>query len=70
VKSNPKASVRAIHAIFVLIGEPYAVMIPESVSFISELMEDSNILVEKATHELIAVMNQYVSEENGLSAYL
>jgi U3 small nucleolar RNA-associated protein 10 len=60
--------VKALHKLFSDVGEDYLILLPESLPFLSELLEDTNPAVTAATSELV----RYIEEISGesLDTYL
>lgn len=61
-------SLRAVHECFVAVGEEYLVMLPESISFFSELMEDEAPEVEAECKKAVAFIEELSGET--LDSYL
>mmetsp|Transcript_82092 Transcript_82092/g.160181 ORF Transcript_82092/g.160181 Transcript_82092/m.160181 type:complete len:557 (-) Transcript_82092:143-1813(-) len=62
------AALNTLHACFSLVGEEYLVMLPESLSFLSELLEDSDAMVEAKCREILKFVEGLSGEE--LDTYL
>jgi U3 small nucleolar RNA-associated protein 10 len=62
------ATIKALHRLFVEVGEEYLILLPECLPFISELLEDSASDVNAATTELVRYIED-ISGEN-LDTYL
>ena len=52
------------------LGEELLVLLPETIPFLAELMEDSDPLVEKLTQEIIQGIEKYLGEEDSIKNYL
>ncbi len=52
------------------LGEELLVLLPETIPFLAELMEDSDPLVEKLTQEIIQSIEKYLGEEDSIKNYL
>jgi len=57
------AALKVIQEFYVQLKEDMMVLIPETIPFLSELMEDSDGEVEKLTHEVIRTMEQYLGAD-------
>ena len=62
------AALKALRECFVMVGEEYLVMLPESLSFLSELLEDSDAVVEAETRSILKFAEEISGEE--LETYL
>lgn len=60
--------VKALHRLFSDVGEEYLILLPESLPFLSELLEDSHPAVAAATSALVRYIED-VSGEN-MDSYL
>ncbi|KAJ5068336.1 heat repeat-containing protein [Anaeramoeba ignava] len=58
------AVIKTIYEFYDRLGEEYVTLLPESISFIAELMEDSNIHVEKQCQKLISKIETYLGGES------
>jgi hypothetical protein len=69
--SSPSVRLAALHALhncFEMVGEEYLVMLPESLSFLSELLEDSDPTVEAKCREILKFVEGLSGED--LDTYL
>ena len=64
------AALRCVHQTWERVGEEMLLLLPETVPFIAELMEDSSIEVEKAVHEFIAHVDSQLGEGESVADYL
>jgi U3 small nucleolar RNA-associated protein 10 len=62
------AALEALHACFVAVGEEYLVMLPESLSFLSELLEDPDPMVEAKCRAVLKAAEELSGES--LDSYL
>lgn len=70
--SEPKIRYNALKTIqmwWKKVGEELLVLLPETVPFLSELMEDTNIHVENLCQETILTIESYLGPET-ISSYL
>eukprot|EP01097_Dermamoeba_algensis_P011678 TRINITY_DN9136_c0_g1_i1.p1 TRINITY_DN9136_c0_g1~~TRINITY_DN9136_c0_g1_i1.p1 ORF type:complete len:121 (+),score=31.61 TRINITY_DN9136_c0_g1_i1:154-516(+) len=51
------------------LGEPYLVLLPETIPFLSELMSDSNAEVEKLANQFVKFLDSLLGEEKSISSY-
>jgi U3 small nucleolar RNA-associated protein 10 len=56
------SAVRVVAGWFERIGAPFAVMIPETVPFLAEIMDDSDAAVERAAHALAKTIETVTGE--------
>jgi U3 small nucleolar RNA-associated protein 10 len=63
-------ALKVIQECYLRLGEELLVLLPETMPFLSELMEDSNPEVEKLTKELIKSIEQYLGSSDSISNYL
>jgi len=57
------AALKVIQEFYVQLKEDMIVLVPETIPFLSELMEDSDPEVEKLTSEVIRTMEQYLGAD-------
>ena len=62
------AALKALRKCFTMVGEEYLVMLPESLSFLSELLEDRDPAVEGETRSILKFVEDLSGEE--LELYL
>jgi len=63
------AALKVIEELYVRLGEELLVLLPETIPFLSELMEDSDSQVEKLCHQVISTMENYLGSES-ISTFL
>jgi len=63
-----RAALLSLHECFVVVGEEYLVMLPESISFLSELLEDDVTEVEKCARRTVKFIEELSGES--LDSYL
>lgn len=63
-----QAAITALHQCFIVVGEEYLVMLPESISFLAELLEDEVAEVEATARKAVTFIEE-LSGEN-LDTYL
>jgi len=63
------AALRVVQECYIRLGEDLLVLLPETIPFLSELMEDSNPKVEHLCQEVINTMEKYLGSES-ISALL
>jgi len=56
------SAIRTIHEFYDHIGEDFLPLLPESVPFISELMEDSHPEVEQACQQLCKTIDDFLKQ--------
>jgi len=69
---SPKVRYMALKVIqecYTKLGEELLVLLPETIPFLAELMEDSEPRIEKLSHEVVKLIEQYLGQES-LSSYL
>jgi U3 small nucleolar RNA-associated protein 10 len=64
------AALKVIQKCFAKLGEELLVLLPETVPFLAELMEDSDPQVEKLTQEIIQTIEKYLGGEDSIKNYL
>lgn len=57
------AALEVVYNIVSRLREEYLVLLPESLPFLSELMEDSDIAVEARTQELVKLLEELADEK-------
>eukprot|EP01117_Protostelium_nocturnum_P019681 TRINITY_DN8596_c0_g1_i2.p1 TRINITY_DN8596_c0_g1~~TRINITY_DN8596_c0_g1_i2.p1 ORF type:complete len:2097 (-),score=492.91 TRINITY_DN8596_c0_g1_i2:36-6326(-) len=57
------SSLRVLQELYTRLGEEVLVLVPETVPFISELMEDSNNKVEELVRNIVKLMEQQLGED-------
>ncbi|KAJ2388137.1 snoRNA-binding rRNA-processing protein utp10 [Coemansia sp. RSA 2611] len=68
VPSVRVASLVVLQALYGKLGEEFLILLPETIPFLAELLEDDNGLVERATQETVKVIESYLGES--LQSYL
>ena len=63
------AALKVVQKCFAKIGEEYLVLLPETIPFLSELLEDSDPNVEKLTRETIQTIEKYLGAEDSIKNY-
>jgi U3 small nucleolar RNA-associated protein 10 len=64
--TNPRvrfAALRIVQELFKTIGEDFLMMLPESIPFLSELMEDENDEVERLTQKVTKELEEMSGEK-------
>jgi len=64
------AALRVVQKCYTKLGEELLVLLPETIPFLAELMEDSDPTVEKLTQEIIQDIEKYLGEEDSIKNYL
>ena len=64
------AAVSVVSALYSQLGEQFLPLLPESMQFISELLEDDDTEVEKLTSQLLANLDKLLGEENTIRSLL
>jgi U3 small nucleolar RNA-associated protein 10 len=59
------AAVEAVHALATALKEEFLQLLPETLPFLSELMEDSDRAVEARTHDVIKLLERLSEEDLG-----
>ncbi|GAM27014.1 hypothetical protein SAMD00019534_101890 [Acytostelium subglobosum LB1] len=72
---NPYAAVRlsalsVIHALHKRLGERLIILLPETLPFISELLEDSVPDVERACQDVVKTIENHLGTDESISSYL
>lgn len=62
-------ALKVLQECYTKLGEELLVLLPETIPFLAELMEDSDQRVEKLAHEVVKLIEQYLGSET-LSSYL
>ncbi|KAJ2737175.1 snoRNA-binding rRNA-processing protein utp10 [Coemansia sp. BCRC 34962] len=62
------ASLIVLQALYAKLGEEFLILLPETIPFLAELLEDDNGLVERATQETVKVIESHLGES--LQSYL
>ena len=58
-----RQNVVSIYKEFVLqLGQDYSVLLPDSLPFIAELLEDSDSIVEEKTHQIVKAIEDITGE--------
>ncbi len=60
-------SLLVLQECYTKLGEELLVLLPETIPFLAELMEDSDPRVEKLAHEVVKLIEQYLGSEAVLS---
>jgi len=63
---NPEVriiSLKALEELYKRLGEEFLILLPETVPFLAELMEDDNEEVEKLTQKVLNQIQQYLGED-------
>ncbi|KAJ2024737.1 snoRNA-binding rRNA-processing protein utp10, partial [Coemansia sp. S85] len=68
VPSVRVASLVVLQALYGKLGEEFLILLPETIPFLAELLEDDNGLVERATQETVKVIESHLGES--LQSYL
>ncbi|KAL7753609.1 snoRNA-binding rRNA-processing protein utp10 [Sorochytrium milnesiophthora] len=56
------AALRIIKAYYHACGEPFMVLLPETIPYLAECMEDDDVMVEKTTQDVVAEIEQHLGE--------
>ncbi|KAJ2860009.1 snoRNA-binding rRNA-processing protein utp10 [Coemansia aciculifera] len=62
------ASLLVLQAFYAKLGEEFLILLPETIPYLAELLEDDNGLVERATQETVKVIESHLGES--LQSYL
>ncbi|KAJ2495782.1 snoRNA-binding rRNA-processing protein utp10, partial [Coemansia sp. RSA 2052] len=62
------ASLLVLQAFYEKLGEEFLILLPETIPYLAELLEDDNGLVERATQETVKVIESHLGES--LQSYL
>ncbi|KAJ2800559.1 snoRNA-binding rRNA-processing protein utp10, partial [Coemansia furcata] len=62
------ASLLVLQAFYERLGEEFLILLPETIPYLAELLEDDNGLVERATQETVKVIESHLGES--LQSYL
>ncbi|KAJ2769252.1 HEAT repeat-containing protein 1, partial [Coemansia linderi] len=62
VPSVRVASLVVLQALYGKLGEEFLILLPETIPFLAELLEDDNGLVERATQETVKVIESHLGE--------
>ncbi len=63
------AALKVIFECYSKLGEELLVLLPETIPFLAELMEDSNPLVEKLCQDVIKLIESFLGGES-ISSYM
>lgn len=63
------AGLKVVEAFYQRLGEEFLPLLPETVPFLAELMEDSAMEVEQLSQEVIALINKYLPEGESIASY-
>jgi len=63
------AALKAIEEFYQKLGEEFLTLLPETVPFLSELMEDSATEVEHLCQQVINLIDSYLGESESISSY-
>jgi U3 small nucleolar RNA-associated protein 10 len=63
------AGLKVVEAFYQRLGEEFLPLLPETVPFLAELMEDSAMEVEQLCQEVIALINKYLPEGESIASY-
>ncbi|KAJ2848244.1 snoRNA-binding rRNA-processing protein utp10, partial [Coemansia erecta] len=58
-------SLLVLQALYERLGEEYLILLPETIPYLAELLEDDDSRVERATQETIKVIESYLGESMG-----
>eukprot|EP01119_Soliformovum_irregulare_P018700 TRINITY_DN5787_c0_g1_i1.p1 TRINITY_DN5787_c0_g1~~TRINITY_DN5787_c0_g1_i1.p1 ORF type:complete len:2043 (-),score=706.93 TRINITY_DN5787_c0_g1_i1:9-6137(-) len=64
------ASLKVIEAMYKKLGEDLLPLLPETIPYLSELMEDSDINVEKLTKDVIRAIEEHLASDDSIANYL
>ncbi|KAI9591544.1 hypothetical protein BDF19DRAFT_454726 [Syncephalis fuscata] len=56
------AALEAVREFYDRLGEEFLILLPETIPFLAELMEDDDILVERTTQQVMAVIERHLGE--------
>ncbi|RKP05884.1 hypothetical protein THASP1DRAFT_19205 [Thamnocephalis sphaerospora] len=56
------AALQVVQEFYTRLGEEFLILLPETIPFLAELMEDDDVAVERLTQEVIAVIERYLGE--------
>jgi len=62
-------ALKVIQECYTKLGEELLVLLPETIPFLAELMEDSDPRIEKLSHEVVKLIENFLGSES-LSSYL
>lgn len=63
------ASLKVIQEFYTRLGEEFLILLPETVPFLAELMEDSSPEVEHLCQEVIKLIDGYLGENESITSY-
>jgi U3 small nucleolar RNA-associated protein 10 len=63
------AGLKVVEAFYHRLGEEFLPLLPETVPFLAELMEDSAMEVEQLCQEVIALIDKYLPEGETIASY-
>jgi U3 small nucleolar RNA-associated protein 10 len=57
------SALQIVEKLYERLGEEFVILVPETVPFLAELMEDSNLQVEQLSHKVIKTINSFLGDE-------